>query len=30
MGKIAGNGTNFRSHLNGCDPDATHDYPNAM
>src|SRR5215472_9043716 len=26
MGKIAGNGANFRPHLNCCDPDAIHDY----
>jgi hypothetical protein len=26
VGKIAGNGTNFRPHLNGCDPDVIHDY----
>jgi hypothetical protein len=24
--KIAGNSTNFRPHLNCCDPDAIHDY----
>jgi hypothetical protein len=26
MGKIGGNSTNFRPHLNCCDPDAIHDY----
>jgi hypothetical protein len=26
VGKIAGNGTNFRPHLNCCDPDVSHDY----
>ncbi len=26
MGKIAGNGTHFRPHLNCRDPDVTHDY----
>src|SRR5262249_49147189 len=26
VGKIAGNGTNLRPHLNCCDPDLIHDY----